>query len=273
MTAPATMLQSAASADPPMSRTPRFAYAGDRDLSVWVLDFLLESGARPVALITPPDDRASHSRELKSRCSWLASDSVWSRKLTADDADSFRRLDLDFIIGIHYPFIIPRAVLEAPHHGTLNLHPAYLPFNRGWHTPSWAILEGTPAGATLHFMSEQLDAGDIVHQKQVEISPADTAHSLYARLKECELEVFREAWPSLRDGTYNRQPQSGEGTSHKRQELFSEAIQRLDLHDAAPFGDTLKRLRALTTNSPSEAAYFDAGGRRYRVQVVITDEG
>ena len=159
-------------------------------------------------------------------------------------------------------------MLDIPTEGTLNLHPAYLPYNRGWHTPSWAILEGTPIGATLHFMDAGIDTGDIVLQKQLDVSPADTANTLYVRLKRLELETFKEAWPAIRDRSYERIVQSSDaGTTHKREDLFCDEVQRLELPR-----ETLRKLRGLTTNDISESAYFEEDGRRYRIQVQIEEE-
>ena len=93
------------------------------------------------------------------------------------------------------------------------------------------------------------------------------------RLLELEVELFRDAWPLLASGSPPRQSQSpDEGTNHVRAELASESIRRLDLESTAPVKDTLRTLRALTTNDVEEAAYFEVGGRRYRVQVTITPE-
>ncbi|MEX1124457.1 MAG: formyltransferase family protein, partial [Acidimicrobiia bacterium] len=187
--------------------------------------------------------------------------------------DLLRSLDLDYIVGVHFPYIVPETVLEIPRVGVINLHPALLPHNRGWHTPSWGILDETPIGATLHFMDSGLDTGDIVAQAGLEIRPEDTAHTLYGRLLELEVELFRSAWPMLASGDPPRQTQSPEeGSNHNRADLASDSIRRLDLKATAPVKDILRRLRALTTNHVEEAAYFEMNGRRYRVQVSITPE-
>jgi methionyl-tRNA formyltransferase len=253
----------------------RIGFAGDRDISLAVLDFLLSQGVAPVTLLVSAPDRASHAEVLRSRCAYLPDSRVFvgSEFRSGPSLRVLDSLDIDFIIGVHFPYLFPSSVLDIPRVGVLNLHPSFLPFNRGWHTPSWAILEGTPIGATLHFMSETLDAGDIVHQRQLAVTPADTAHSLYGRVKTLEYEVFVEAWPALADGSYQRLEQhpSG-GTVHQRADLLIEAIQRLDLHAQEKIGDVLLRLRALTTNRLDEACYFDRNGSRYRVQVQITEE-
>ena len=155
----------------------------------------------------------------------------------------------------------------------LNLHPSYLPYNRGWHTPTWAILDGTPAGASLHYVDESLDTGDLVCQRQAAIDPADTAHTLYAKLKKLEVEVFREGWQQVKDDRAKGTPQAVEqATVHRRQSLFDPAVQRLELDAVVRTADLLRQLRALTTSRLDEAAYFETGERRYRVQVTITPE-
>ena len=250
----------------------RLAFAGDRDVAVRVLDFLGQNGASPLALLVSGADRASHAEELIARCPGLPPERILR-------GDAFRSpagqallcsLDLDLIVGVHFPYLVPADVLSIPRYGVLNLHPAYLPYNRGWHTPSWTILEGTPAGATLHFMDEGVDTGDIVHRQRMDVSPGDTANSLYRRIKELEFEVFREAWPRLAAGTFRRSPQRDEaGTMHWRSDLLREEVRRLDLDEVVRTGELLRRLRALTTSSPDEAAFYEADGRRYRVQVLI----
>lgn len=252
----------------------RFAFAGDRNLAVRCLEFLIENDERPAALMVSSPDRASHAREL-IEASGLGSDLVLTGREFREPAgvSLLRSLDLDYIVGVHFPYIVPEEVLEIPSIGVINLHPALLPYNRGWHTANWAILDGTPIGATLHFMDAALDTGDIISQVELAVRPEDTAHSIHGRLLDLEYEVFREAWPLLASGSPPRTPQpEGAGTAHNRSDLADPAVSRLDLEAEAPIGETLRRLRALTTNDVGEAAYFEVNGRRYRVQVSITPD-
>jgi methionyl-tRNA formyltransferase len=252
----------------------RLAFAGDRQSAVTCLSILLEAGARPEALLVSGPDRATHDHALREM-SELPSDRILVGNAFREPAgiDMLRSLDLDYLIGVHFPYIVPDPVLEITRIGVLNLHPALLPYNRGWHTPSWAILDGTPIGATLHFMDSGLDTGDIVAQVELEIRPEDTAHTLYGRLLALEIELFRTAWPLLASESPPRQPQAAEeGSSHRRADLASDLVRRLDLEAVTPVKDLLRTLRALTTNDPGEAAYFEVDGRRYTVQVTITPE-
>lgn len=253
----------------------RIAFAGDRDISVWVLKYLLEQGIKPEALLVSDVKHASHADELITLCKHLP-DNLILRGTAFRNPESLSLLkaqSLDYIICIHFPYIVPEMVLSIPKFGVLNLHPAYLPFNRGWHTPTWSILEGTPIGATLHFMTAEIDQGDIVHQSHLEISPGDTANSLYQRIKLLELDVFKKAWPHIKDNTYQRQKQSSSvGNYHLKEDFHKKAIQQINLTEAMPTGELIKKLRALTTNQINEAAYYEVNGRRFRIQVIITSD-
>ncbi len=247
----------------------KYVFAGDRDISVAVLDLLIGAGHRPSALLVSDKDRATHDEEL-IRISGLPPELIFRGKAFRDPSslDCLRSLALDYIIGIHFPYIVPKVVLDIPRLGFLNLHPAYLPFNKGWHTPSWGILENTPIGATLHYMSEELDQGDLIHQKRCNIHPEDTAHSLYARLKALELETFAEALPWLVSLKPPRKPQEGQGTKHIQKDL--KAVQEIKLADALTWEKALDQLRGLTTNQVEEASFFVKDGKRYFVQVTIS---
>src|SRR6266542_352813 len=85
-------------------------------------------------------------------------------------------------LSVLFGYRLPRAVIDLFPRGCFNLHPAYLPYNRGADPNVWSIVEGTPAGVTLHWMDDGIDTGDIVAQERVHIGPADTGRSLYLRL-------------------------------------------------------------------------------------------
>lgn len=255
--------------------TPRIIFAGDRDIAVQVLDVLCTHGVRPIALLLPSRDRASHAAELRQRCNHL-DDALILRGSSFRSDENRNRLRYqapDYLISVHFPYYVPPSVLTIPSVAALNLHPAYLPYNRGWHTPSWAILDDAPFGATLHVMTDELDAGPIVHQKRLSIRPNDTAHTLYQRVKKLELEVFKEAWPSLQDCSFSTSPQpSNSGTRHEKSDLLQPEIQHIQQDEYVRAGDLIDRLRALTTNQVSEAAYIECGGQRFRLQLQIIPE-
>src|SRR5215470_495262 len=105
----------------------RFAFAGDREIAVRVLDFLLAEGARPLALLVPAPEKQSHADALAGRCRFLPPDRVLrgAEFQQPGGLERLRGLDLDYVFGVHFPLIVPPAVLAIPRRGMLNLHPAY----------------------------------------------------------------------------------------------------------------------------------------------------
>ena len=247
-----------------------YAFAGDRKISCNILKFLKGKGYEPSALFIGNSMTSSHSSELKL-ISGLDEKYIF-------EGNDFRKpenikvlidMELDYIFGIHFPYIIPKTVLEIPSIGFLNLHPAYLPFNKGWHTPTWAILDGTPYGATLHFMSEALDEGDIIHQKELVVSLNDTANSLYKKVLKLEEEVFYEAFEGISKKQPTRIPQRGTGSSHNKKDL--EQIQQIDIDQVVNPLDLINKLRALTTNKNSELAYFNLNGKQVGIKIELIE--
>ena len=260
--------------DEKTTHPPRIALAANRHLGYQALHTLLDADIVPCALLLAKGRSADEWAEnMASSVANLDVDVPIIRGKRFREAEGINELAAlkpDYIISVHFPYIVPADVLAIPTLGTLNLHPAYLPYNRGWHTPSWAIADGTPYGATLHWMDEGVDTGDVALQRQVDVHANDTADSLYQRVLELELEVFRDAIPFLKSGMMPRQPQAGRGTAHSKRDLANR--QCLNLDRPQTVRQTLRTLRALTTSSWEEAAYFEQDGVKYHVQVVIRPE-
>jgi methionyl-tRNA formyltransferase len=252
-----------------MIRKPRILYAANREIGLRCLRELVAAGLMPIGLAVAAGGKADYADRM---CGLVPKIPVLmgSSFRSPEGIQVLARLKPDYWISVHFPYLVPPEVLAIPHIGSLNLHPAFLPYNRGWHTPTWAIMEGTPYGATLHWMDEGLDSGPIVLQKDIEVLPEDTAHSLYKRVLALEVELFRDALPLIRNGELPKKPQSAGSTTHQRADLAS--VQSLDDWVPSSAREVLDRLRALTTNRIEEAAFFTERGKRYRVQVTILAE-
>ena len=244
----------------------KFAFAGDRKISCTILKFIISKGCKPSALFVSDFDTASHDHEL-IEISGLDKSLVFrGNEFKNPKAIEFlSSLELDYIFGIHFPYIIPAEILGIPKIGVVNLHPAFLPYNKGWHTPSWAIIEGHPYGATLHFMEQALDEGDIIHQKKMDVYPIDTANSLYKRVLKLEEEVFYESFDSLSKLKPNRIKQLDKGTSHQKKDLKS--VQEIDIYENSHAIDLINKIRALTTNDQNESAYFILNEKKIGIQI------
>jgi methionyl-tRNA formyltransferase len=74
----------------------------------------------------------------------------------------------------------------------INIHPGLNPYNRGWYPQVFAINNGLPHGATIHEMDDKIDHGDIIYQKSVDIKLSDTSKTLYERVLDTEIFLFKE---------------------------------------------------------------------------------
>jgi methionyl-tRNA formyltransferase len=113
----------------------------------------------------------------------------------------------DFLLYFSYRNMIKPMVLELAGQGALNLHGSYLPRYRGRVPINWAVINGeTETGATLHYMVEKPDAGDIVDREKVPIAFTDTALDVFAKVTGAAVRVLRRSWPLLVAGTAPRTP-------------------------------------------------------------------
>jgi methionyl-tRNA formyltransferase len=120
-----------------------------------------------------------------------------------------REISPDFLLSFYYRNMIKPEILEIPASGALNLHGSFLPKYRGRVPINWAIINGeTETGATLHYMVEKPDAGDIVDQEKVDITFTDTAHDVFGKVNLAAVTVIKRAWPKLVAGTAARIPMS-----------------------------------------------------------------
>jgi methionyl-tRNA formyltransferase len=124
-----------------------------------------------------------------------------------ENVERVRAIAPDFILSFYYRNMIKPVVLEIPKHGALNLHGSYLPRYRGRVPVNWAVINGeTETGATLHYMVEKPDAGDIVMQEKAQIAFTDTAQDVFGKVTDAAVTVIARAWPLLREGTAERIP-------------------------------------------------------------------
>jgi methionyl-tRNA formyltransferase len=227
----------------------------------------------PVGLVVHPPRSSRLGDEIVRAAGVVEQDVLATDKLhTPDSISRLREWNPDILVSAWYGYILKPEVLAIPHRGCVNLHPAYLPYNRGKFPNVWSILEGTPAGATIHYMDEGIDTGDVIMRKRVDVDASDTGASLYEKLEAATVEVFQEAWPLLREGTAPRVPQAdlpGHPTFHLARDV--ERIDAISL-DATYSAEELLNLLRARTFAPHPAAYFEADGRRIYVRVELSED-
>ena len=118
-----------------------------------------------------------------------------------------KELAPDLLLSFYYRNMIREEVLAIPRLGALNLHGSYLPKYRGRVPVNWAVINGeSETGATLHYMVEKPDAGDIVDQEKVGIDFTDTALDVFNKVTRAAVTVLSRSFPRLVAGTAPRLP-------------------------------------------------------------------
>ena len=121
----------------------------------------------------------------------------------------------DFIFSFYYRLMLKPVLLALPARGALNMHGSLLPKYRGRAPVNWAIIHGeTETGATLHYMTQRPDEGDIVGQTPVPILPDDTAREVFDKVTVAAELTLHSVLPALIAGTAPRLPQDPSRASY-----------------------------------------------------------
>jgi len=166
----------------------------------------------------------------------------------------------DFVFSFYYRKMLGPRLLALPGRGALNMHGSLLPRYRGRVPVNWAVIRGeAETGATLHYMVEKPDAGDIVDQQAVPILPDDTAGEVFDKVTVAAEMVLYRSLPGLLAGTAPRRPQDLTLGSYFGGRKPEDG--RIDWRGPAQAVHNLVRGVA----PPYPGAFTEVGGRRLRV--------
>lgn len=178
-------------------------FMGSENFSLPILRSLASdsagAGLRIAGIVTQPDRAAGRGRKVAMNPVKVYGVEhgipVLQPERLRDEASISEVLELrpDLIVVASYGQIVPRPLLDAPRHGSLNLHPSLLPRYRGASPVSGPLLAGDrETGVTLMVMRPRMDAGPILAQETVPIAPGETAGELEARLADISARVLSE---------------------------------------------------------------------------------
>ena len=191
-----------------IKREPVIIFMGTPEFSVPVLEGLI-SKYKVRAIVTQPDRPVGRSGEVK--CSPVKEVALKHNILCLqpnkirEALQEINVLEPDLIITCAYGQILPLDLLLIPKKGCINVHASLLPKLRGGAPIHHAIIDGyTKTGVTIMYMAEGMDTGDMISQKEIEITDDDTASSLHDKLSILGRDLLLETLPSILDGTCER---------------------------------------------------------------------
>lgn len=242
----------------------RLVFAGTPAAAVPSLTALVASDRHEVvAVITRPDAPAGRGKRLAaSPVKELALEHglpVLTPARARDVVPELQALGPDCCPVVAYGKILPRAVLDVPAYGFVNLHFSLLPAHRGAAPVQHALLAGDDVtGATTFLLDEGMDTGPVLGMFTETVLSTDTAGDLLARLAEGGAGLLTASLDALEDGLLRAEPQQAEGISYAPKLTVDDA--RIDWSRPAPIVD--RTVRACT---PAPGAWTTLSGARVKL--------
>jgi len=243
----------------------RIVFIGTGEIGVPTLRALQPSEHELAGVVTQPDKPVGRAQKITAPAikAALAGTNISIlqpvRIKDREAIDQIRALGPDVIVVIAYGQILPRAVLEIPRIGCLNLHASLLPRWRGAAPIQAAIAAGDrETGITVMYMDEGLDTGDILLQRKIDISPSETGATLHDKLGEIAPETLLESLRLLAIGCAPRTPQD-ESLASYAPKLNREAG-RINWNETAQVIE--RKIRAY---NPWPSAFTEFAGRNLKI--------
>ncbi len=248
----------------------RIAFMGTPDFAVPTLQALVDAGHEIAAVYSQPPRPAHRGKKLTPSPVHQLAESLGLEVRTPvslkgdDDKAAFAALNLDACVVAAYGLILPRAVLDAPCHGCLNVHGSLLPRWRGAAPVQRAILAGDAmTGVTIMQMEAGLDTGPMLLKGETPVE-GKTAGELTTEIAELGARLMVQVLSDL--AAYPPVMQPDEGVTYAAK--IDKAEARLDFTLGAD--EVERQVRAF---NPMPGAFFELNGERLRVHAADVEAG
>ncbi|WP_121439843.1 methionyl-tRNA formyltransferase [Salisediminibacterium halotolerans] len=243
----------------------KIVFMGTPDFSVPILRGLVTDGWQVPLVVTQPDRPKGRKKTMtpppvKEEAQRLGIDVYQPEKIADRDAAArVLETEPDIIVTAAFGQILPRAILDAPPHGCINVHASLLPKYRGGAPIHRSVINGeNEAGITIMYMVEKLDAGAMLSRQSIPIEAEDTAGSMHDKLSVLGKDLLLETLPKLINGEINPEEQD------EQQATFAPNIKKEDerLNWSKPAAAVYNQIRGL---SPWPVAYTTVNGERIKI--------
>jgi methionyl-tRNA formyltransferase len=172
----------------------------------------------------------------------------------------------ELVFSLHCKTIFPKILTSAVR--CVNVHPGFNPYNRGIFPHIFSIVNGLPAGVTIHEMTEEIDLGPCIAQTEVSVKDCDTSGSLYERIIDCELELLDYMLPSIIDKKYKLFEYTDKGNYNSMADF--KKLCNFNLFDSGcEFYEVFNTMRALSHPGYLNAHY---NGIKFKLIIDGTDQ-
>ena len=199
----------------------RIIFMGTPDFAVPCLQKLIDAGHDVCGVFTQPDKPKGRGYTLMppsvKELALQHGLTVYQPITLRDDEvqELIRGLQPELIAVVAYGKLLPKAVLDIPPKGCVNVHGSLLPKYRGAAPIQWTVLNGDPiAGVTTMFMGEGLDTGDMLLKAETPVGENETSGELFERLCYLGADLLIDTIEALENGTITPVPQKDEQASY-----------------------------------------------------------
>jgi len=243
----------------------RAVFMGTPEIAATILSAVLESEHEVVAVVTQPDKPKGRGHELAfppvKEVALAAGIPVLQPQKARDEAflEELKQYNPDIILVAAYGKLLPKAILDMPRFGCINVHASLLPKYRGASPIQWAVLNGDEkSGVTIMHMAEEMDTGDMILTKEVILEKDETAGTLHDKLAEIGGPLLLEAMGLLATGRAPRIRQNEEEATYVK--MLDKAMGNIDFKQPAVVLERL--IRGL---NPWPSAYTKLDGKMLKI--------
>ena len=243
----------------------RIVFMGTPDFSVPALKALVEAGHQVIAVVTQPDKPKGRGKEVQMTPVKIQAMEYGipvyqpAKVREASFVEVLKGLEADVYVVIAFGQILPKAVLELPKYGCINIHASLLPKYRGAAPIQWCVIDGErETGITSMMMDVGLDTGDMLEKAVIPIEEKETGGSLHDKLSMAGGDLILSTLKKLEEGTLVRTPQTDEGTCYAK--MLTKSLGDIDWNQ-----DAVSIERLIRGLNPWPSAYTMWNGKTIKI--------
>ena len=250
----------------------KIVFMGTPDFSVNALENIVKAGHDVVGVITQPDKPKGRGGKMqytpvKEKALELGLDVYQPQRVKETEfIEKLKEMNPDAIVVIAFGQILPKAILDMPKYGCINVHASLLPKYRGAAPIQWSVIDGEKeTGVTTMYMNEGLDTGDIIDKVVVPIDKKETGGSLFDKLAIEGGKLILKTLIELENGTAVRTPQDDSKSNYAG--MFNKQLGKIDFNKSANESERL--IRGL---NPWPSAYTKMDGKTLKIWDADVDD-
>ena len=251
----------------------KIVFMGTPDFAVPTLESLVKGGHEVIAAVTQPDKPKGRGKAVlmtpvKEKA--LEYDIPVYQPVKARDPEFvqiLKDMSPDVIVVVAFGQLLPKAILDIPKYGCVNVHASLLPKYRGAAPIQWAVIDGEEkSGVTTMLMNEGLDTGDMLEKVEYVLDKNETGGSLFDKLSAMGGELILSTLEKLENGTIVRTPQGETTTPYAK--MLKKSMGEIDWSMEA-----VKIERLIRGLNPWPSAYTSLKGKTGKIWAAEVVEG